>query len=509
VGWRCSDGAVRSLGADGRNVPPPHVNELYELLGVERRYHDENKPDRNNMWNIRDLGERFYQHCQGELNGDFSNIELLLDRKIIDDLSNKDLKHIILWATDQPENVSWQYRRYDTFWLAKLMEGKIKNTYPDVNVDILHPVVHANNTGAIREELEGFILPWTLAKLRELPIENEQSVLAIENKGSTPAIAQGLIVCVAALARQCQVIIYEPKEPDPLYKSFADGVMSVGTAVEYESFTISEYLWPLERSRVIDAWKQGNFSEAQLLLNSHQIRYRFLHQLAGYLAISSNWEISSFIENKNLENGWLRSKDVSQNASSEKVQKWRDRLLEVRQDDYAKIWESTFFIYILLRGQNYTAAFFQFAQTLERLLYVKSKKDDWFGKGLIEVPPEYQRENYNPGFKQLIDALFYSPKPKKKGLNHLLLDSIRETRNDLIHQAEPISLDRLLKVWSDLSWPIDFSGGDRELAILNRMQETMEIVTRTSDSVWNETMLFSLYQWGLEVLEAEEASNQF
>ncbi|MFM8008319.1 MAG: hypothetical protein ACKO86_26060, partial [Dolichospermum sp.] len=37
------------------------------------------------------------------------------------------LKHIILWGTDQPESITWNFRRLDTLWLAELMKGKIKS----------------------------------------------------------------------------------------------------------------------------------------------------------------------------------------------------------------------------------------------------------------------------------------------------------------------------------------------------------------------------------------------
>ena len=36
VGWRCIDGIIRSFGADGNIGFPPHVNELYQELKIER-----------------------------------------------------------------------------------------------------------------------------------------------------------------------------------------------------------------------------------------------------------------------------------------------------------------------------------------------------------------------------------------------------------------------------------------------------------------------------------------
>jgi len=34
VGWRCQDGIIRSFGADGNTGYPPHVQELYQELGI-------------------------------------------------------------------------------------------------------------------------------------------------------------------------------------------------------------------------------------------------------------------------------------------------------------------------------------------------------------------------------------------------------------------------------------------------------------------------------------------
>ncbi|MFN9401337.1 MAG: hypothetical protein ACK57T_16540 [Dolichospermum sp.] len=34
IGWRCQDGIIRSFGADGNISYPPHINELYQELGI-------------------------------------------------------------------------------------------------------------------------------------------------------------------------------------------------------------------------------------------------------------------------------------------------------------------------------------------------------------------------------------------------------------------------------------------------------------------------------------------
>jgi hypothetical protein len=112
VGWCCKDSVIRSFGADGNIGYPHHVNELYQELGIERGKYEEY--EKTYPWSARDIGKRYYEYCVEWLGGDFSQVELLLDQKIIETGIKKGLKHIILWGTDQPEAVSWFYRRLDT-----------------------------------------------------------------------------------------------------------------------------------------------------------------------------------------------------------------------------------------------------------------------------------------------------------------------------------------------------------------------------------------------------------
>ncbi len=182
VGWRCQDGIIRSFGADGNTGYPPHVQELYQELGSERGRYQEK--DKFYAWSTRDLGQRYYELCVHWFDEDFSHVELLLDYKIIEAGVKQGLKHIILWGTDQPTKVSWFYRRLDTLWLAKLMEGKIKSIWQHLRVDVHMPEIEANDSEAIRQELELLILREALDF--SSPIRDEQFVLWIQNKGNRP-----------------------------------------------------------------------------------------------------------------------------------------------------------------------------------------------------------------------------------------------------------------------------------------------------------------------------------
>lgn len=161
VGWRCKDGIVRSVGSDGNKSDPAHIDELYrDELGLERGYHQDEGSDRPFPWSVWDLGQRLYQHGQQT---SFNPVELLLDQVILDQYLPQGLSHVILWGTQQPESVSWNYRRMDTAWLAELMAGKLRESYSGLSVKVFRPTVGAVDADALREVLEGELLPFALS----------------------------------------------------------------------------------------------------------------------------------------------------------------------------------------------------------------------------------------------------------------------------------------------------------------------------------------------------------
>ncbi|MEC4814743.1 MAG: hypothetical protein SAK29_15900, partial [Scytonema sp. PMC 1069.18] len=363
IGWKCKDGATRSFGADGNIGYPRHVDELYQELGIERGIYQDK--DKTHPWSARDLGKRYYEYCTEWLGGDFSQVELLLDQKIIEVGVQQGLKHIILWGTDQPENVSWFYRRLDTLWLAELMAGKIKSIFPDVRVDIHAPKINANDSAAIRQELELLVLQEALAFFS--PNGDEEFVLWIQNKGCAPAIASGVEICAAALVRQCQVFNANPDEPEMFFTPLTNCSKTANPSQTFKLIAMGEYFWSLERLRVISAWERGDFAEAQLWLKVHQNRYPSLYKLAGYLALYTNWETETFVR---FIRDWLRSNDVARLVSSEQIQVWQEKLHYIKNYSLIEAWESYFLVELLLLRQNYTSAFMQFSQLIERLLYI-------------------------------------------------------------------------------------------------------------------------------------------
>ncbi|MCT7980432.1 hypothetical protein [Laspinema olomoucense] len=501
VGWRSKDGVVRCFGADGDRGHPPHINQLYQELGIERGFYE---PSITSMsWSVRDLGSRYYEYCQEWLGGDFSSVELLLDHKIISDSVTKGLNHIILWATNQPETVPWNYRRADTCWLAQLMKGKINMTWPGVKVDVLELKVNANDRHAIREEFENFIWPFALEQREKSPLN--EFVLMIENKGSIPAIAESLEICAAALVREFQVINASPIEPPNSYPASENGMLSAVLSQTYEMVPLSEYFWPLERSRIISAWERGDFQEAQVWLSAHQSRHKPLYQLAGYLALSTNWEIVRFAQNKQIENGWLRSRLVEQLAGAEQVQQWRDQLLELRTNPGLQTWETVFLIELQLKRQNYTTTFMQFSQTVERLLYLRSEQENWLGKNIISLPPNFDPygKPYQPGFYGLINGWCKLENIRESDKWYKLLHGIRFKRNDLIHKATPVTLQEMQLLWSNNGFP---KVSESPEFLMKLIVESLRKVCDRHLQIPQQPLSRSLYAWALEILRSEVGS---
>lgn len=59
---------------------------------------------------------------------------------------------VILWGTDQLDSVDWQFRAADTYWLAQLMAGAVRQRYPHLKVAVWKCSVDVNN----RQQLWNF-----------------------------------------------------------------------------------------------------------------------------------------------------------------------------------------------------------------------------------------------------------------------------------------------------------------------------------------------------------------
>lgn len=493
VGWRCQDGAIRSFGADGNISYPRHVDELYKELNITRGSYQENC--KTYPWSARDIGKRYYEHCVEWLGNDFSQVELLLDQKIIETGVQQGLKHIILWGTDQPETVSWFFRRLDTLWLAKLIEGKIKQLYPNLRVDTHLPLIDASDSNAIRQELELLVLP----EVRNFVHSRSETefTLWIQNKGCTPAIASSVEICAAALGRQYQVFNASPNEPEEFFPTLPNGTKSASPSNTFKLIPMGEYFWSLERLRVISAWERGDFAEAQIWLKSHQNRYPSIYKLAAILALYTHWETSKFITQIW---DWLNSNDVANVTSIEQINTWRKRLQKLKEKPLYEAWESCLLIELPLLRTNYTAAFVQFSQILERLLYIQFTEQNWINRGFVTIPPAYSHlgNDYEPGLAGLILGWCNSRKFDTNHKWYKLLDRIRKKRNDLVHKCQPATLWDIRKIWTDDGlFPIKHS--DDPTVIRDLMFDVLkEVNVMAPDTL----LVRSLYQWGLNQLNS-------
>ncbi|MDB9468737.1 hypothetical protein [Dolichospermum circinale] len=486
IGWRCQDGIIRSFGADGNISYPPHINELYQELGIERGKHQD-EDGKTYPWSGRDLGKRYYDYCQEWLGGDFSNVELLLDKTVIAGGVKQGLKHIILWGTDQPESISWNFRRLDTLWLAELMKGKIKSLFPNIRVDIHAPKINAGNSHEIREELEQLVLKEAINAN-----ENQEFVLWIQTKGCTPVIASNVEICAAALVRQYQVFNASPDEPKEFFTTLENGLITANHSQSFQLITMSEYFWALEKVKIKSAWERGDFSETQIWLKVHENRHSVLYKLAGFLAKYSNWESESNHDFYQKLKDWIGCNDVSKITDSEQIINWKTQLQKIQTDDLSKLWESTIILELSLKRENYTTAFIQFVQILERLLYIQSKAENWTAKGWIVSNQD------EPGLVELMQGWCIYKKFKEDNKWSKLMTDIRKKRNKIIHKGESVNANQVGDIWAKHN----FDG----IKIPTPPQIIKKLMTDTFKEIstppnLNNLLMRSLYQWGLQYLE--------
>lgn len=497
VGWRSEDGVTRCLGVD------QHINALYQELGLERGTHSD-EPSEEGLhqptfpWAVWDLGERFFNYCQ---EANFSSVELLLDQCIIEDFISRGLNHVILWGTQQPKSTSWQYRRFDTLWLAKLMAGKLQETYSQqLQIKVFSPKIVATKTDTIRKVLENEILPFAL---QTRDPRDEEFTLLVENKGATPAISEGLNICAAALVRDCNVTIVSPKEPKPQRTS--SGIPLASPAEKYGTINLSSYFWPLERSRITAAWERGDFREAEVWLSAHKAHHEALYELAKNLALATNWQIAATGGTLKRLKNWIVRRAVRQEMSAEGYSEWQQQINQIDQSKFLQIWESTFLVWLELKRQNFSPAFFYFSQTLERILFLRYESEDWIKQGYI-TPPKGKKgwRNNKVSLGDLCNAWkkMYNLGESDPVIKQL--SKISALRNSAVHRAESLTLKGLK---NNLFPGLEVSATEIE-PVYRAMEDLLRSVCSPSWEATKQPILRSLYDWGLELLKSEAAQAQ-
>ncbi|ANV85873.1 hypothetical protein AWQ21_15190 (plasmid) [Picosynechococcus sp. PCC 7003] len=485
IGWQCKDGIIRCFGVDGNQNYPPHIDELYAELNIERGSHEAGV-----NWGVRHLGEAYYQHCQQNLGRDFSAVQLLMDGKIIRDLAEQGLQTIILWATNQPESIPWRYRSSDTLWLARLMQQKIKADFPNLQVDVIDTELNISDTQKVYEELQEIVLPLALEQINDSR-HNPNLKVAIQTKGCAPAIANAVDIFSGTLVRQFQLFKVTPEEPANNYRNG-----SAKFAQKVEIITVSEYFWLLEKKRIEGAWDRGDFAEAQTWLTAHQSKLLSLHELAELLNLARNREVAQIFNNRHLGR-WLADESTVAIAGSVKCDIWKKKRQEINQDLFKKLWENTFLIKIDLRLNYLTSAFFSFAQLIEQLLFLRAQQDNWIER-YIEVPNDWnsQQRMYDPNLKQLIDALEKTlPNNNESRYKINILHEIRKSRNDLVHQNMPIVINSYAQI-------IDLDRNKaNQASVYNQCIEVLSWILKDREQKKESTLLESLHLWGLEMIK--------
>ncbi|MEY3402895.1 MAG: hypothetical protein RLZZ86_2511, partial [Cyanobacteriota bacterium] len=150
----------------------------------------------------------------------------------------------------------------------------------------------------------------------------------------------------AALVRQYQVFNASPDEPKEFFTTLENGLITANHSQNFQTITMGEYFWALEKVKIKSAWERGDFSEAQIWLKVYESRHSVLYKLAGFLAQYSNWESNKYFYQKLKD--WIGCNDVSKITDSEKIINWKTQLQKIQTDYLSKLWESTIILELSL-----------------------------------------------------------------------------------------------------------------------------------------------------------------
>ena len=156
--------------------------------------------------------------------------------------------------------------------------------------------------------------------------------------------------------------------------------------------------------------------------------------------------------------------------------------------------------------ENYTNAFLKFAQIVEQLLYLASKQDNWLQRGLIVVPDHLRHlgDAYQPSFDSLIKVWCQLKQAGQNDKRCKLLNAIRDERNKVVHEGEPMTLAKLRSLWANNGYPVTVTS-DYHI-ILNLMLDMLKMISDSSWQIPQKTLLRSLYEFGLNTLRSEAAT---
>lgn len=221
--------------------------------------------------------------------------------------------------------------------------------------------------------------------------------------------------------------------------------------------------------------------------------------MSKHLALANNGELkAAFAELRN----WCNSKAVAELTIPEQLRNWKADLQCLTQKDlmlstsYQSAWEGTLFIRVALKRENHTIAFIQFAQLLERLLFIRCKAERWINRKIITPQETYRGslEDYNPGLGGL---LYGWCKLRSYGKDHQwakLLDAIREERNEIVHAGRSINDRQIRSLWKKSDW-------DDSPEVFKLMMQVLNQVIEKQWTPPTNLLLQSLYDWGITILQ--------
>ncbi|MFM6529166.1 MAG: hypothetical protein ACKPIB_12845, partial [Dolichospermum sp.] len=291
------------------------------------------------------------------------------------------------------------------------------------------------------------------------------------------------------LVRQYQVFNASPDEPKEFFTTLENGLVTANHSQTFSLISMAEYFWALEKVKIKSAWERGDFSEAQIWLKVHENRHSVLYKLAGFLAKYNNWESNHDFYRKLGK--WLDNDDVTNVVDCAQIENWKTKLQKMQTDDITKLWESTIILELSLKRENYTTAFIQFVQILERLLYIQSKDQNWTAKGWIVSNQD------EPSLVELMQGWCLYKKINQDNKWSKLLKAIRTKRNEIIHKGESITSTKIGNIWANN----DFSGvymPTTSEIIKKLMTDTFKEISTPPNL--NNLLMRSLYQWGLQYL---------
>jgi hypothetical protein len=261
---------------------------------------------------------------------------------------------------------------------------------------------------------------------------------------------------------------------------------------------MSQYFLPIERQGILLSWQQGNFAGAEIWMRSHQglPKYRVLSSLANLFTQVANLEADRVLAR--IARTWMSSRDIRELVDELLLSQWRSHPALDHKNRYDVIWENTFLVFLYTRTHNYTGAFFQLSQTLERLLFERYVKEEWLRRGVIIIPKEKERyaHNYTPSFQELLGGWCQRDGIKETSSWYRLIDGIRILRNQVTHEGKSISEKDILELWTRNGITMT----DSMEAVFLPLYKVCEKLTWKAPQ---QSLLGCIYDWALNILRTD------